>query len=98
MHSVTGHFARTFRVVRQVIRHPVLRRVALVVLAALTVIAALLVLGVGGATLVAPQASLVAPILIVIAGVGLTVMDIAGRTILQRVAEARIEDRDASTG
>ncbi|HEX5631811.1 MAG TPA: MFS transporter, partial [Gemmatimonadales bacterium] len=29
MHSVTGHFARTFRVVRQVVRHPVLRRVAL---------------------------------------------------------------------
>ena len=32
----------------------------------------------------APSASLAAPVLIVIAGVGLTVMDIAGRTILQR--------------
>ena len=32
MHSPTGHFARTLRVVWQVIRHPVQRRVELAVL------------------------------------------------------------------
>jgi len=33
MRSTTAHFARTFRVVWQVVRHPVLRRVALAFLA-----------------------------------------------------------------
>lgn len=43
--------------------------------------------GAAFATLAAPSASLVAPILVVIAGVGLSVMDIAGRTILQRAID-----------
>jgi MFS family permease len=43
--------------------------------------------GAAFAALSLPGAALVAPVLMVIAGVGLTVMDIAGRTILQRAVD-----------
>ena len=46
--------------------------------------------GAAFATLIAPTADLLAPALIVVAGVGLTVMDIAGRTILQRAVDDRV--------
>jgi hypothetical protein len=43
--------------------------------------------GAAFAALSLPGAALVAPVLMVVAGVGLTVMDIAGRTILQRAVD-----------
>jgi len=48
------------------------------------------VCGAAFATLVAPAAGLVAPALIAVAGVGLMLMDIAGRTILQRAVDDHV--------